>query len=167
LRLPHLIPQMGHDRNRDALIEKATREAESGRRLAMYDRETGLYAHWYLAQRFDEEARRSERYSRPLSVVLIEVRSNDAYRTQDEVRNWLSGCLRSTDMASHLGGGRYVALLTETPLDDAAAIAARLAESFPDTIAIGLGHFPDDGDNLVAVQTVAQRRAHGNWALAI
>jgi GGDEF domain-containing protein len=167
LRLPRLVPRFGHNRDRDALIKKATREAESGRRLAMYDRETGLYAHWYLAQRFEEEAKRSERYSRPLSVILVEVRSDDAYRVQDEVRNWIAKSLRSTDMATHLGAGRYLALLTETPLTDAAAIAARLAESFPKNIAIGLGFCPDDGTSLEEVQTVAQRRAHGNWALAI
>jgi diguanylate cyclase (GGDEF)-like protein len=149
------------------LIDKATREAESGRRLAMFDRETGLYAHWYLERRFEEEARRSERYSRPLSVIAIEVHSDDAYRTQDEVRDWLDSSLRTTDLATHLGGGRYVALLTETPLDHAAAIAARLAERFPKTIAIGLGCFPEDGNKLKDVQKVAERRSHTNWALAV
>jgi GGDEF domain-containing protein len=157
-----------HPSDRDVLINKATREAENGRRLAMYDRETGLYAHWYLARRFEEEARRSERYSRPLSVILCEVRcEDDAYRVQDEVRQWLDRSLRSTDMASHLGGGRYVALLTETGLEDASAIAARIAGHFPKGVAIGLGCFPEDGNSLDDVQTVAERRAHGNWHLAI
>lgn len=133
----------------------------------MYDRETGLYAHWYLARRFEEEARRSERYSRPLAVILIEVRSDEEYRTQDEVRNWLDQSLRATDLASHLGAGRYVALLTETELEDAAALAARLAERFPKTVAIGLGCFPKDGANLEDVQKVAGRRAHCNWSLAV
>lgn len=164
MRLPRLVPQHGH--GRDALVKKAEREAESGRRLAMYDRETGLYAYWYLARRFEEEARRSERYSRPLSVIVVEVRSDEAYRTQDEVRNWLDQSLRSTDLATHLGAGCYLALLTETPLTDAAAIAARLAQSFPQNIAIGLG-CPDDGASLEEVQKVAERRAHGNWSLAI
>lgn len=150
------------------MIDKASREAESGRRLAMYDRETGLYAHWYLSRRFEEEARRSERYSRALSVVAMEVRCEDeAYRIQDELRNWLDQSLRSTDMASHLGGGRYVALLTETEMDDASALAARTAERFPEKVAIGLGCFPEDGSTLEEVQKVAERRSHGNWHLAV
>ena len=165
MRFPRLVP---HASDRDALVNKATREAENGRRLAMYDRETGLYAHWYLARRFEEEAKRSERYSRPLSVIIVEVRcEDDAYRVQDEVRLWLDRSLRSTDMASHLGGGRYVALLTETGMEDASAIAARTAEHFPETVAIGLGCFPEDGASLEEVQKLAERRAHTNWRLAV
>jgi GGDEF domain-containing protein len=164
LRLPSLV---GHGRHRNALVDKATREAETGRRLAMYDRETGFYAPWYVARRFEEEARRAERYERPLSVILVEVRSDHAYQTQDELRNWLDQYVRSTDLATHLGAGRYLAMLTETPLDDAAAIAARIAENFPQNVAIGLGGFPDDGASLEAVQQVAERRAHSNWALAV
>jgi GGDEF domain-containing protein len=163
LRLPRLVPKQGHDR----ALEKASQEAETGRRLAMYDRETGLYAHWYLARRFEEEAKRSERYSRPLSVIAIEVMGQDAYRVQAELRDWLDQSLRSTDMASHLGGGRYLALLTETVLDDASAIAARIAERFPQSVSIGLGCFPEDGDSLEAVQKVAERRSHPNWRLAV
>ena len=70
-------------------------------------------------------------------------------------------------MATDLGGGRYVALVTETGLEDASAIAARVAESFPDGVAIGLACFPADGDNLEAVKQVAERRAHSNWRLAV
>lgn len=166
LRLPRLVPQRTHNRN--ALIDKASREVESGRRLAMHDRETGLYAPWYLERRFEEESRRSGRYSCPLSLIVLEVRAeDDAYRLQDGLRNWLDESLRSTDLASHLGGGRYLALLTETPVDDAAAIAARIAERFPDDVAIGLASFPDDGDTLDSVKQVAERRAHSKWRLAV
>jgi GGDEF domain-containing protein len=165
LRLPRLVPHLSSERT--ALLDKAGREAETGRRLAMFDRETGLYAHWYLARRFEEEAQRSKRYSRPLSVVAIEVRGGDAYRVQDELRNWLDQGLRTTDLASHLGGGRYLALLTETVLEDASAIAARIAERFPEDVEIGLGCFPEDGSTLEDVQRAAERRAHGNWRLAV
>jgi GGDEF domain-containing protein len=98
----------------------------------------------------------------------MEVRCEDeAYRVQDELRNWLDQSLRSTDMASHLGGGRYLALLTETGLEDASAIAARTAQQFPADVAIGLGCFPEDGNTLEEVQKVAERRAHSNWRLAV
>ena len=165
MRLPRLVPHLSQDR--DFLITKANREAESGRRLAMYDRETGLYAHWYLARRFEEEARRSERYSRPLTVIAMEVRGEGAHVVQAELRDWLDQSLRTTDLASHLGGGRYLAMLTETPMADAAAIAARLAERFPANLEIGLGCFPEDGNKLEDVQKIAERRAHGNWRLAV
>jgi len=164
LRLPRLVPQSAADR---AVLDKATREAEAGRRLAMYDRETGLFAHWYLAKRFEEEARRSERYSRPLTVITMEVRGSQANLVMAELRDWLDQSLRSTDLASHLGGGLYLALLTETLLEEAAALAARLAARFPENLDIGLGCFPEDGSSLENVQKVAERRAHGNWRLAV
>jgi len=151
----------------DAFMAKALREAESGRRLAMFDRQTGLYAYWYLVRRFEEEASRAERYSRPLTAMLIEVKKDEAYQTQDDVTAWLQQALRDTDLASHLGDGRFLALLTETALADGAALAARMAERFPKALAIGLGCFPEDGAKLDEVEKAAERRAHGNWALAV
>lgn len=166
MRIPVLARQRAS--TRDVLIKKATREAETGRRLAMYDRETGLYAPWYLERRFAEEAQRAERYGHPLSLIAIEVRCrDDAYRVRDGLRSWLDQSLRGTDIATHLGGGRYAALVTETDLEDASAVAARIAESFPDDVAIGLACFPADGDNLEAIKQVAERRAHSKWRLAV
>ena len=161
------FPIFGRDQGREALISKASREAESARRLAMFDRQTGLYAYWYLVRRFDEEAKRAERYARPLTSMLIEVKNDDAYRTQDEVTRWLEQELRGTDLASHLGDGRFIVLLTETALAEGAAIAARMAERFPKALAIGLGCFPEDGAKLDEVKKAAERRAHGNWALVV
>lgn len=109
----------------------------------MYDRETGLYAPWYLERRFEEEARRAERFSHPLSLIAIEVRCrDDAYRVQDGLRNWLHQSLRETDLATHLGGGRYLALVTETGLEDAFVVAARIAERFPQRRRDRLGLLP-------------------------
>ena len=116
----------------DSLIEKAALEAESGRRLAMFDRQTGLFAYWYLQRRFEEEAQRAERYSTPLTVMLIEVKTDEGFRTRDEVTAWLQHELRSTDLASHLGDGRYLAVLTETGHEVASSIAARAIERFPE-----------------------------------
>ncbi len=162
------LPFFGrNDSNHDAIMDKASREVESGRRLAMFDRQTGLYAYWYLVRRFEEEARRAERYTRPLTAMLIEVMQHEAYRIQDEVTAWLEQELRGTDLASHLGDGRYIVMLTETALADGAALAARMAERFPRTLAIGLGCCPEDGAKLDEVKKAAERRAHGNWALAV
>jgi GGDEF domain-containing protein len=149
------------------MLEKASREAESGRRLAMFDRQTGLYAYWYLVRRFEEEARRAERYARPLTAMIIEVMRDGSYKTADELTAWLEQELRGTDLACHLGDGRFLAVLTETSLADGAAIAARMAERFPTALAVGLGTFPEDGAQLDEVKRAAERRAHGNWALAV
>ena len=151
----------------DSLIEKAALEAESGRRLAMFDRQTGLFAYWYLQRRFEEEAHRAERYSTPLTVMLIEVKTDEGFRTRDEVTAWLQHELRSTDLASHLGDGRYLAVLTETGHEVASSIAARAIERFPDMLAIGVGSWPEDGASLRELQKTTQLRAQGNWVLAV
>jgi hypothetical protein len=40
-------------------LEKVSAQAEAGRRLAIYDRQTGLLAYWYIRHRFEEEAARA------------------------------------------------------------------------------------------------------------
>jgi GGDEF domain-containing protein len=151
---------------RDALVQKATREAESGRRLVMFDRQTGLYAYWYIVQRFKEEAKRTERYECPLSVLSVEVVKGDSYSLQDEVTSWLAHEMRATDLTCHLGDGRFVVILTETTLDEAGAMAARIAHHFPNVLIMGVACSPDDGSSLDEVKSAAEGRAHGNWELA-
>src|SRR5437763_15180016 len=56
-----------------AFTERLQRQVEQGRRLAIYDHDTGLFAEWYLAMRLDEECSRAGRYSAPLSVILVAV----------------------------------------------------------------------------------------------
>ena len=166
MRFPHLLQR--RTQPREALYQRATREAEAGRRLVMYDRETGFYAPWFLQMRFDEEVRRSERYESPLTLLSVEVQADDvSYRLTDSLRTWLNASIRSTDLVSHLGGGRYIALLTDTNMDDAASIAARLASSFPGEVAIGLAAYPEDGESFENLHAVAERRAHDRWSLAI
>lgn len=168
MKLQNIVPILGRaGQTRDTLVERATAEAETGRRLAIYDRQTGLYAYWYLVLRFEEEAHRAKRYCRPLSVIVIQAKQDQAYRIQDEVRDWLHREMRATDLASHLGDGCFLALLTESSLDDAGATATRLAERFADAVEIGLSAYPDDGTSLDDLRTYALRRAHGNWALAV
>jgi hypothetical protein len=162
------LPRFGRsDPVRHALVEKATREAESGRRLVMFDRQTGLYAYWYIVQRFKEESKRTERYECPLSVLSVEVvQKGDGYGLQDKVTAWLAHEMRATDLTSHLGDGRFVVVLTETTLEEAGSMAARVAEHFPKVLQMGIACFPDDGSSLDEVKSAAEKRAHGNWDLA-
>ena len=165
MKLPRIGSVFGSDKKvREALVEKATREADTGRRLVMFDRESGLYAYWYLARRFESETARATRYGRPLSIVLLEVRRDAAHRNQDEVQHWLLGELRTTDLLTHLGDGRYLALLTETDEVSAAATVSRLEERFSDKIAVGFACYPEAGSTLeqleIATQGGAQRSSN-------
>ena len=110
----------------EAVVEKLSRDAEGNRRLAMYDRDTGLYAYWYILKRVDEEARRAERYGHPFSLILVSVDQGENFGTLDKVTEWLNSRLRSTDLATHLGDGRYLTVLPETASQDAQVSADRL-----------------------------------------
>jgi GGDEF domain-containing protein len=146
------------DPRREIVIEKATREAEAGRRLVMYDRETGLYAYWYLAQRFQEERQRTERYGHSLSVLVVELRQRGGFVSRDKMTACLLKRTRSSDLATHLGDGRYLVLLLETDAAAATVSAARLQAEFGDEVAVGLSSYPDDGIRLADLQSVAQER---------
>ena len=144
-------------RIRDQLLEKVTREADGARRLAMYDRATGLYASWYLARRFAEEAKRATRYDRNLSVVVIEITKSDGFKTHDEVTEYINAHLRVGDMATHLGDGRYMAYLPETSRLAAEQLIGRMTWQF-DHIATGVAEFPADGEDLGTLQSIAESR---------
>lgn len=58
--------------DRRRLVDKAVQQAAEGRKLAIYERTTGLLAYWYLVMRGEEECARAARYKRPLSLLLIE-----------------------------------------------------------------------------------------------
>jgi diguanylate cyclase (GGDEF)-like protein len=81
---------------------------------------------------------RSERYSRPLSVFMLDIdhfkKINDTYGHQlgDEVLRHLSEImqktLREVDVIGRIGGEEFAVLLPETTLDSAAKVAERLRE---------------------------------------
>jgi GGDEF domain-containing protein len=142
---------------RQALVAKASEEAEKGRRLAIHDRATGLLAYWYFEMRFKEETERSHRYTKPLTIMLIETDPGDSYNRQDQTTLWLKRSLRFSDLASHLGDGRFLVLMTETDVIAAAALRARLHWELPEA-RIGLVRIPEDGETLSEVQDAASNR---------
>lgn len=141
---------------RDALIEKAIQQVEAGRRLAIYERETGLLAHWYIALRCEEECHRAERYERPLTLIVIEPEaSSETWKVQDEIADWLGRKLRPADMAAFLGNGRFVVAMPEIGMADALALLARLHLDVAGA-ETGLASYPQDGSDFEALSGVAR-----------
>ena len=138
------------NRNRQALIARATELAQSGRHLALFDRDTGLYAFWYLQRRCVEEAERATRYERPLSAFVLDALIAD----QDKITSWLIKSLRSCDVASHLEEGRYFLLLPETSWMDAVRLGERITEYFP-RVKIGIAEYPRDGIDYATLSRAA------------
>src|SRR5438552_9040771 len=139
------------------LIERAVEEAERGRRLAIYDRASGLFAFWYWRLRFQEEVERYDRYKRDLTFLLLESPPGDSFNTHDAVSLWLNDNLRASDLFTHLGDGRFMVLLAETNRESATLFASRLEALFPGT-GTGVAAYPEDGKTVAEIQTTASRR---------
>jgi hypothetical protein len=140
------------------LIEKVTEQAESGRRLVIYERETGLFAHWYLALRGQEECTRAARYDRSLSLVVIEPLSPDnAWGIKDELASWIGHNLRACDVAAYFGNGRYVVIMPETAGDGVAHVIDRIRTEIAGVEAV-IADFGADGTTYEALYTTASER---------
>jgi len=110
-------------------------EATDFQRLTA-DRLTGIDNHQYLRLRLDEELERASRYSRPLSLVLVDVDDlrgiNDRYGRSvgdfvlKQVATALTAGARVVDRVGRWAGGTFAVVLPETTVGAALGIAERL-----------------------------------------
>src|SRR5262249_22718435 len=97
---------------------------------------TGAYGYHYLRLRLDEELERTARYSRPLSLILLDVddlRSiNDRHGREvgDLALKFVAATLmagaREVDRVGRWAGGTFAMLLPETSAGAALGLAERL-----------------------------------------
>jgi len=141
-----------------ALLSKATENAEIGRRLAIYERETGLLAHWYVTLRGKEECERAARYRRPIALFLAEIAPEaDPKTIQGELPHQLTKNFRKVDIIGYLGNGRYVVLMPEADMAGARLAASRFRESLKG-VDIALAELPTDGTTYDQLYAVASQR---------
>jgi len=148
---------------------------------AITDGLTGLYNHAHFYQRLAEEIKRSKRYGRGFSILMMDVdnfkRYNDTrgHQAGDDALCLLADCIRKairrSDIAFRYGGDEFAAILLHADSSRAEAIvegmngciAARLKEADdPATAWLGLSAgvacFPEDAttaDELVRVADAA------------
>ena len=132
--------------------------ANQGRRLAIYDRATGLYAYWYLQLRAAEEISRSHRHQRGVFCASIWAPTPDSI---DEMRDRLKAGLRDHDLAAYLNNGHFVALLTETNSPGATIVLARLLAGAESGVTGGLASYPEDGATFEELLEAAKARSAG------
>jgi GGDEF domain-containing protein len=147
-------------RTSPSVIARILTQAQTGRRLAIYDRETGLFAHWYLTLRGQEECARAARYERQIALILIEAAVADraaALNARPVIARWLQTELRSTDIAGYVGNGRFVVLAPEGDLAASVRLLDRLRDS-AGAIDTGVATFPDDGLTYEQLWRRASRR---------
>lgn len=143
----------------EALAEKASQHAESGRKLVIYERETGLFAHWYIALRCEEECYRAKRYEHEMTVVAIAPAPgiDDPWAVQDYTANWLRRQLRKADLAAYVGNGAYVVLMPQCDTTVAHNVVDRLRTEI-EGVEVGVSSYPTDGSDFDELLAAAQRR---------
>ena len=118
-------------------IQKALEHART-RRLASTDGLTGMYNHRTFQERLSQEIARADRYSRPLSVLIIDVDHfkvyNDTYGhpqgdiVLQDLARLLQEMSRTSDTVARWGGEEFAIILPETDSVGAQKIGQRLCE---------------------------------------
>lgn len=104
--------------------------------LATTDALTGIANRRYLFEHGQQETIRAVRYSKPLSVLMIDIdlfkRINDRWghpvgdRVIRNIADVLRSVLRASDICGRLGGEEFAAILPETDAQGASVLAERL-----------------------------------------
>jgi diguanylate cyclase (GGDEF)-like protein len=126
-------------------IQKALEHART-RRLASTDGLTEVYNHRTFQERLSQEIARADRYSRPLSVLMIDVDHFKVYNDThghpqgdivlQDLARLLREMSRTSDTVARYGGEEFAIILPETDSVGAQKIGQRLREqveghSFP------------------------------------
>jgi diguanylate cyclase (GGDEF)-like protein len=176
----------------DAILAKAICEqigmaVESARlfdeisRLAITDGLTGLYNIRHLKRVLGEEVKRSLRYGRPLSFIMLDIDFFKIYNDQhghlrgDEALRILSGLLqqntRDVDTVFRYGGEEFSVIIPEVGRDEALSMSERLRrviqehvfpyeEDQPNgnfTVSMGVASLPSDAEDAEEVVDKADR----------
>ena len=111
---------------------------------------TGLYIRRYFEDLLDQEIRRSERSSKPVSLLMFDIdhfkRFNDTYGHQvgdwviQEVATVAHDSIRDVDMAARYGGEEFAIIMPETHLDDAWLVGERIRKAVEESFVYHEGH---------------------------
>ena len=118
-------------------IQKALEHART-RRLASTDGLTEVYNHRTFQERLSQEIARADRYSRPLSLLMIDVDHFKVYNDTcghpqgdivlQDLARLLREMSRTSDTVARYGGEEFAIILPETDSVGAQKIAQRLRE---------------------------------------
>ena len=150
-------------------------------KLAQVDDLTGCWNMRMFNQLMLQESRRSLRYARSFSVVMLDA---DNLKTTNDIHGHHAGSsliqaigctlrdsVRSSDIVARFGGDEFILLLPETSSEAAASVADRLrlkvgqtghileGRQLPLSISLGVAGFPEHG------QTIEEVTRHADEAL--
>jgi diguanylate cyclase (GGDEF)-like protein/PAS domain S-box-containing protein len=151
-------------------------------RLAIIDELTGMYNYRGLQELGAREVERAHRFNRPLSLLFFDI---DDFRNFNNTYNHSTGniilrafsercrsILRTVDVLARYGGDEFVALLPETNIASAEAVARRMVEGVTAdkiatpfgelgvTISIGVTDLSEQRNHLSAMIDLANKAEH-------
>ena len=129
-------------------------------RLTIIDALTEIHNKRYLLEFLDRELSRSERYGRPLAIIMFDL---DRFKAINDELGHLGGdftiremaacvktCVRKEELFARYGGEEFIIVLPETNLEGAVAVAERLrvmvekhafqyeGKTYPLTVSVGV-----------------------------
>jgi diguanylate cyclase (GGDEF)-like protein len=141
--------------------------------ISITDSLTRLYNRKHLMETLDREVTRSERYSHPFSLLIIDIdhfkKYNDTYGhlAGDEVLRRLASVfketIRSSDYAARYGGEEFIIILPEISPEQGVEAAERIrrkvgeqrfegdGEAIEVTISVGVASYPENGEDAETV----------------
>ncbi|MDR7461623.1 MAG: GGDEF domain-containing protein [Armatimonadota bacterium] len=171
---------LAETRRANERLQEALRELE---RLTVTDPMTGLWNRRHFVQILPKELHRHARTGRPLSLLVVDLRSlkhvNDTYgheagdRALQRAAGVFRDRLRGSDLAFRIGGDEFALLLPDTDTQGALTVAEAITDLLAGTrldsapgarleATVGVATFPDHGrdpDALVAAADAALYRA--------
>ncbi len=175
--------------NRDIGEEERRTLTESLHRLATYDGLTGCLNYQSFQASLINEVERTERYGRPLSVVIADL---DGFKTINDghghaagdsalvsIASALRDGVRSADLVGRIGGDEFALLLPETPTMDARQLVERLQMAIdsvaaPEQLTLSFGlstwHGPQDSPSELlrrADSALYEAKQHGRDRLMV
>jgi diguanylate cyclase (GGDEF)-like protein len=160
---------------------RQARALAAAKRTAATDPLTGVLNRRGFGEAFERELARARRHDHPFALAYLDVRGlkavndNDGHLVGDEVikqvASLLHGCARAGDVVGRLGGDEFALLLAEQSAGGAASVAARLCARVPGRraalgtdvawdLTVGIASYPEDGDSLQRLLSVADRRLY-------
>ncbi|MFA6216992.1 MAG: sensor domain-containing diguanylate cyclase [Candidatus Omnitrophota bacterium] len=121
-----------------ALYLEKTKLSERNKLLSVTDPLTGLFSHRYFQEQLLEEMNRSERYRRPLSIVIVDI---DKFTDYNQAHGYAAGDIvlkqvalllkenfRKVDVVCRYGLDGFSIILPETKIKEAIFVAEKLRE---------------------------------------
>jgi diguanylate cyclase (GGDEF)-like protein len=164
------------------------RAIEAVERTAATDPLTGVLNRRGFDEAVERELAHARRHGRPLALAYLDIRGlkavNDTqgHLVGDELIKQVAGllreCARAEDLVGRLGGDEFGLVLAEQSAENAAIVQARLRAQLPARraaigtdlpwdLTIGTAAYPDDGESLPALLSVADRRLYAQRGIEL